>query len=104
MSPRGPISMSLTIARYTLIEAFRSRTIVLLACALAAALALAFFLRLVAITEVEQVQAVIIAALGRLCAVFLLAVLVVSGIRREFDDHIVELIIAHALPRPVYVA
>ena len=72
--------MSLTIARYTLIEAFRSRTIVLLACALAAALALAFFLRLVAITEVEQVQAVIIAALGRLCAVFLLAVLVVGGL------------------------
>ena len=74
--------MSLTIARYTLIEAFRSRTIVLLACALAAALALAFFLRLVAITEVEQVQGVIIAALVRLCAAFLLAVLVVSGLRR----------------------
>jgi hypothetical protein len=95
--------MSLVIARYTLIEALRSRTVALVACAVAAALALAFFLRLVAITEVEQVQAAIIAALERLCAVFLLAVLVVSGIRREYDDHVVELIIAHALPRAAYV-
>jgi hypothetical protein len=95
--------MPVTIARYTLVEAVRSRTILLLVCTLAAALVLAFFLRVVAITEVQQVQAAIIAALERLCAVFLLAVLVVSGVRREYDDHVVELIIAHALPRSSYV-
>jgi hypothetical protein len=100
---KGSLSMALTIGRYTLIEALRSRVIVLVAFVLAAAAALAVFLRLVAITEVEQVQAAIIAALERLCAVFLLTTLVVSGVRREYDDRVVELILAHALPRASYV-
>ena len=95
---------SLTIARFTILEVRRGRLAVLVLCVLATAVVLAAFLGQVAITDVEQVQAVIIAALERLCAVFLLTSLVVTGVRREADDRVIELLLAHPVRRPSYVA
>ena len=61
------------IARYTLLEAQRNRLLWLALILVAAGLVFAQFLQQVAITESNQIQAALLAALLRVGAVFMLA-------------------------------
>lgn len=93
----------LIIARYTLLEALRSKLPWLFVLAGGAALALAGFLQQLALTESNAVQAAILSALLRLVAVFLLVGFVITSLAREAADKGQELLLALAMPRATYV-
>lgn len=96
-------AFALPIARYTLLEAARNRLLWLLLVALVAALAGSAFLGQVAITEAGRVQAGVVAAGMRLFAVFLVAAFVVTGIVRELNDKVLEVLLAKPMPRASYL-
>jgi ABC-type transport system involved in multi-copper enzyme maturation permease subunit len=93
----------LPIARFTLVEAFRNRMLVLAGLLAVAGLGVAAFIEQVALTETAQIQSAIIAAVSRVCAVFLLATFVVASVTREYNDKVVELVLSQPLPRWSYV-
>lgn len=91
-----------TIARYTLLEAWRGGLPWLALGCIAAALALAAFVSQVAITEGLRLQASMAGALLRACAVFLLAAHVVASITRDANDKGIELALALPISRPAW--
>ena len=88
-----------TLARLVLLEARRGGLPWLAAASIALGLALAAFLSQVALTESLALQASIMAAMLRVCAVFLLAAHVASSSLRELNDKGLELMLALALSR-----
>jgi hypothetical protein len=95
---------SVTVARYTLVEALRSGLPWLAAACVIAVLGLSGFLSQVAITEAAALQAATSAALLRACAVFLIAAHVVASTAREANDKGLELALALPISRPAYYA
>lgn len=92
-----------TIARYTLLEALRTRLPVLVVATLAALLAASFFVEALAITEGARFQAAFYAAGARLACVFIGAMVVLVSVTREFDDKGLDVLLALDLPRSHYV-
>lgn len=93
----------LPIAQYTLLEGVRNRMFLIVALLALGGIGIATFLQQVAITEAAQIQSVIIAALLRAGAVFLLVTFIVSSVVRESNDKVTELVLSHPLPRWAYV-
>lgn len=96
-------SAIIPIARATLLEALRSRLFWLAAALLLLGFGGSAFLQQIALIEGQQIQAAIIAALLRLCGVFLVISFVIASLTREFSDKVVELLLAQALPRYIFV-
>jgi ABC-type Na+ efflux pump permease subunit len=90
---------ALTLARSVLLEARRGGLPWLAAGAVAAALGLAAFASQVALTESLALQAALVAAVLRGCAVFLVAALVTAATLREIDDKGLELMLSLPLSR-----
>src|SRR2546422_4265862 len=86
-------------ARLALTEARRGGLVWLVLATVALALALGAFLSQLALTESRTLQAAVVAALLRVCAVFVLAAQVVASLRREIDDKRLELMLALPLSR-----
>jgi len=84
-------------------EALRSRMLWLVGALLLVAAAAAGFLQQVTLIETTRVQAVIIAALLRGCAAFLVASFVVMSMVREYNDKVLELMLAQPWPRAAYL-
>lgn len=97
------LTMSLTIARYTLLEALRNRLLWLLVVAALGAVGLSGFLQELALTESHQLQAAVLGAVLRLAAVFMVATFVVTSMVREASDKGLELLMALPMPRAVYL-
>ena len=87
-----------TIARSTLLEAFRNRLIWLSGIVILAALGLGQFLDQVAVIESEQIQSALLAALLRVAAAFIVVTFTLSSMVREANDKLSELILS--LPTP----
>lgn len=87
-------------ARLALAEARRGGLAWLAGGSLAAGLAAGAFLSQLALTESRLLQAAVVAALLRICAVFLMATQVVASVRREIDDRRLELLLSLPLSRP----
>jgi len=96
------IGPTATVARYVLVEAWRSGLPWLAAACLLAALGLSGFLSQVAITEAAALQAAASAALLRGCAVFLIAAHVVASVVREANDKGLELALALPISRSAW--
>jgi ABC-type transport system involved in multi-copper enzyme maturation permease subunit len=96
------IGPTATVARYVLVEAWRSGLPWLAAACLLAALGLSGFLSQVAITEGAALQAAASAALLRGCAVFLIAAHVVASVVREANDKGLELALALPISRAAW--
>jgi hypothetical protein len=94
----------LTLARFTLLEAWRTRLPVLFMIALAIVFGAAYFFQQLAITDSQRVQIVISAAASRLVAVFVLSLYILTCIVREFNDKGLELTLSFDLRRSNYVA
>jgi hypothetical protein len=92
-----------TIAAYTLLEALRNRLAWVLGALALGALALGGLLGQLALTESGALQAVLLAALLRLCCVLLVASFAIAGVAREAGDKGQELLLALAMPRAAYV-
>jgi ABC-type Na+ efflux pump permease subunit len=93
---------ALTLARTVLLEARRGGLPWLAAAAVLLAFVLAAFLSQVALTESRALQAALMAALLRACAVFLLASQVVSSTLRENNDKGLELMLSLPLSRSTH--
>jgi len=91
------------IARATLLEALRSRMLWLVGALLLVAVAIAAFLQQVAIIEAAQIQGAILGAVLRGCAAFLTAAFVIMSMVREFNDKVLELMLAQPWPRALYL-
>jgi ABC-type Na+ efflux pump permease subunit len=90
---------SANIARLVLLEARRGGLPWLAVASVALSLCLAAFLSQVAVTESLALQAAIVAALLRACAVFLIAAHVSSSVLREINDKGLELMLSLPLTR-----
>lgn len=87
------------LARLALIEARRGGLGWPVLLSLVVGLALASFLSQLALIESRMLQAAVVAALLRVCAVFLVAGQVVASVRREIDDKRLELVLSLPLSR-----
>lgn len=96
------LSPLLAIARYTALEAFRTRYIWLVLAVVGAGMAIAAFTGDLAITETAQTQVAITAAILRFAAVLLVMLFVTTSVQRDFSDKSVELMLSLPLPRSGY--
>src|SRR5262245_26611554 len=92
-----------TIARYTALEALRTRLPALAAIVVGALLATSFFVREIAITDSARFQTAFYAASVRFSIVFVAALYVIASISREFQDKGLDMVLALDLPRAHYV-
>jgi hypothetical protein len=92
-----------TLARFTLLEAVRTRLLWLFVIALSGVYGVAFFVEELAITESTRVQIVFSAAASRLVAVFVLSLYILASLVREFNDKGLELTLSFDLRRADYV-
>lgn len=86
-------------ARLALLEARRGGLAWVAALALVLGAALGAFLAQLALTESRLVQSAVVAALLRVCAVFIIAVQVVASVRREIEEKRLELMLSLPLSR-----
>lgn len=91
------------MARYTLLEAWRTRFPIILIIAMALLLSISFFVEALAVTESARFQASVYAAGMRLAGVFIAALYVLVSIAREFNDKGFDIVLALDLPRAHYV-
>ncbi len=91
------------IARYTVLEAWRNRLIVLVVVAVALLTLLSLFARELAVTESERLQTAILASTLRVASVFFITLYILNGLTREFNDKVLELMLSLDLPRPGYL-
>ena len=92
-----------TIARYTALEALRTRLPALAAIVIGALAAASFFVREIAITDSARFQTAFYAATVRFAMVFVAALHVIASVSREFQDKGLDMILALDLPRAHYV-
>lgn len=92
-----------TIAGYTVLEAWRNRLIVLAVVAVVLLTLLSLFARELAVTESGRLQTAILASTLRVASVFLVALHILNGLTREFNDKVLELMLSLDLPRPAYL-
>jgi hypothetical protein len=92
-----------TIARYTLLEAARTRLPLLVLVAFAAILGASFFVETISVTEGARLQTGFYAAGARLAAVFVSGVFVLVSVTRELDDKGMDVLLALDLPRSHYI-
>jgi ABC-type transport system involved in multi-copper enzyme maturation permease subunit len=97
------VSQILTIGRFVVLEAWRTRLPWIMAVGFVLALGVSLFVKELAVTESGRVQIVFLSALARLAAVFLTALYVVSTMAREFNDRVVDLTVSLELPRASFV-
>jgi hypothetical protein len=93
---------TVTLARSVLLEARRGGLPWLAAAAVALGLGLAAFVSQVALTESLALQAALMAAVLRACAVFLVAAQVTSSTLREIHDKGLELMLSLPLSRSTH--
>jgi ABC-type Na+ efflux pump permease subunit len=96
-----PVMISL--ARVTLLEAFRNRLLWLIAAVIVVTFGIAQFLDQVAITETREIQAALLAALLRIAAVFIVVTFVITSTVREFNDKVTELLLSLPVRRASYL-
>lgn len=92
----------LTLARFALLEARRTGLPWLVLAGIASGLAMAGFLSRIALTESHETQTIVVAGLFRLCAVFLVAILVATSVVREHADKGLELALSMPMSRTEY--
>lgn len=92
-----------TIARYTLLEAARTRLPELALSAIALFGAASFFVQEIAVTESARLQTGFYAATMRLASVFIIGLYVLSSMSREFNDKGLDVVLALDLPRSHYI-
>ncbi len=97
------LSPIFTIARFTILEAMRNRLSWLFLIVVLSGMAVSGFLKELALTESADIQLTVFAAYFRCALVFVVAVFVVTSVARDFNDKGVELLLALAMSRSVYL-
>jgi hypothetical protein len=92
-----------TIARYTLLEALRTRLPALVLAVLLVLLGASYFIEALSVMEGARLQAGFYAASMRLACVFIAGLYVLVSMTREFDDKGLDVLLALDLPRSHFV-
>jgi len=92
----------LTIARFTLLEAVRTRLLWIVTTILVLLFFGSLFVQHIAVTETVRMQTGFLASTARLTAVFVLSLHIAGSMVREFNDKGVELLLSLDLPRAAY--
>jgi ABC-type Na+ efflux pump permease subunit len=92
-----------TIARYTLLEAARTRLPLLVLVVLLVLLGASVFVEAISVTEGARIQTGFYAAGARLAAVFIAGAFVLVSVTRELDDKGMDVLLALDLPRSHYI-
>jgi hypothetical protein len=92
-----------TIARYTMLEAIRTRLPLLIIVVVGILLAASMFVREIAITESARFQTAFYASTIRYAAVFIAALYTIASMTREFQDKGLDIALALDLPRSHYI-
>ena len=92
-----------TIARFTALEAVRTRLPWQFAIVLGLILGSAYFIQQLAITESARLQVAFFAAAARFAAVFMLSLHILTSMVREFNDKGLELTLSFDLRRSHYI-
>lgn len=92
-----------TIARYTVLEAVRTRLPLLTLVTVGIFFAASFFVREIAIAESARFQTAFYAATIRLAIVFIAALYAIASIAREFQDKGLDVALALDVPRTHYI-
>lgn len=92
-----------TIARYTLLEAVRTRLPELVAATIVLLIAASFFVQQIAITESARMQAATYGAGMRFACVFIAGLHVLASTIREFNDKGLDVALALDVPRGHYI-
>ncbi|MFN0163338.1 MAG: ABC transporter permease [Burkholderiales bacterium] len=100
--PHG-LSQALILARYTLLEALKSRLGMVGLAVCAAALGVAAFIDALALTDSAGIRNTVLAALLRASAVFLAATFVITAMVRDENDRGLELLLSLPLSRATYL-
>lgn len=95
--------LAATIARYTLLEAVRTRLPLLVVSAILLLVSASLFAQQLAIAEGTRFQIGLYAAGARLGAVFIAGLYVLASMAREFDDKGLDVMLALDLPRAHYL-
>ena len=93
----------ITIARFTLLEAIRTRLPLVVIVVFGLIWAASYFVHQISITESARLQASFFAAAARLASVFMAALYITSSLAREFNEKGLELVLALDLPRSSYL-
>jgi ABC-type transport system involved in multi-copper enzyme maturation permease subunit len=91
-----------TIARFTLLEAVRTRLLWIVLVILALLFLGSLFVQHISVTETARMQTGFLAATARMAAVFVLSLHLAGSMVREFNDKGVDLLLSLALPRAGY--
>lgn len=92
------------IARYTVLEAWRTRLLPSAVIAFLLVLGASYFVREVALIQDARMQTALYASIARLAAVFIVALHVMASLGREFDDKGLDAVLALDIPRWQYIA
>lgn len=92
-----------TIGRYALLEARRTRLPLLALVCFGCLLAASFFVRELAITDSGRFQAAFYAAAVRISTAAVIALHVLASVHRDFQDKVLDAMLALDLPRSHYV-
>jgi len=92
----------LTIARYTALEAVRTRFAWLIVALVFAGIGIGAFSGGLAITETRQTETAIVASILRFASVMLVILFVTTSVARDFSDKSVELMLSLPIPRGGY--
>ena len=98
-----PNQKIVTIARFTILEAIRTRLPWLFIILMGLILGTAYFIQQLAITESARLQIAFCAAATRFAAVFVLSLHILTSMVREFNDKGLELTLSFDLPRSHYI-
>lgn len=98
------MTAALTIARFTLLEAVRSRLAWLVAGYTIAGWTLALFAGELALTEAQGFRSGLLGAWLRSCAVFTVSLFVITSMARELQDKGLELVLSMPVARGTYCA
>jgi hypothetical protein len=91
------------IARYTVLEAVRTRLPLLAFVVAIVLLAASFFVREIAVIESARFQTAFYAVVARVSCVIMVALYVISSVTREFQDKGLDLVLALDIPRSHYI-
>lgn len=99
---RSGFSHSAAIAQYTILEALKNRVLLIAFVFAFIGVFGASFVGDVSIIEEQRAQIAVLAAAYRFCAVFVMMILVISTIVREFNDKCLELYLSLPISRVMY--
>ncbi len=92
----------LVIARYSFLEAVRSRVFLAVLPGVIILFGLSQFIGELSVTESTEIQGAVTAYLVRIVSVFIICLFVVTSTLREFNEKAVDIIFALPIPRYVY--